>query len=65
MLLAVEVVEQVPGCGQSQLAGTYGAHLVIGQGVHIQLVHHGVQFDQLLQFSLKDEALELVIMKLY
>ena len=54
MLVAVEVVEQVPGGGQGQLAGTDGAHLVVGKGVHVELVHHGVELDQFLQLSLEN-----------
>ena len=52
VLVAVEVVEQVPGCGQAQLARTHGAHLVVGKGARAQFVHHGVQLDQLLQLGL-------------
>ena len=49
----VEVVVQVPGGGHHQLAGTHGAHLVIGQGVDIQRVPEGVELDQLLDNSLR------------
>ena len=49
----VEVVVEVPGGGHHQLAGTHGAHLVIGQGVDIQRVPEGVELDQLLDNSLR------------
>ena len=56
VLVAVEVVEQVPGGGKGQLAGTDGAHLVVGKRVHVELVHHGVELDQFLQLSLENET---------
>ena len=48
----VEVVVEVPGGGHHQLAGTHGAHLVIGQGVDIHRVPQGVELDQVLESGL-------------
>ena len=48
----MEVVVEVPGGGQHQLAGAHGAHLVAGQGGDIQRVPEGIQINQLLDNSL-------------
>ena len=44
----MEVVVDVSGGGQHQLAGAHGAHFMTGQGGDIQRVPDGIQINQLL-----------------
>ena len=49
----MEVVVDVPGGGQHQLAGAHGAHFMTGQGGDIQRIPDGIQFNQLLDNNLR------------
>lgn len=49
----VEMVVEVPGGGQHDLARAHWTYLVVGQLVDIHLIHVGIHADQLLKDSLR------------